>query len=168
MKIKFTNFNDGIHHFNFVENIIDLGLDDRFSGKLKVNCKMDKSHHQIVVDCDLLFNAELTCDRCLQEFSNEFLKHFQNIYFIVYEKGKEEVQDPGIYYITPTQDKIDLSADVSEIIKISIPMKILCGEECKGLCSKCGKNLNDDSCDCIDHEENPVWESLKKLKGNLN
>lgn len=166
MKIKFTNYDDGIHHFEFLENADDLNLDERFFGKLKINCKMDKSQHQIVVDCDLNFVAKLTCDRCVSEFERTFPEHFQNIYFTNYEN--ENADDPGIYYLAPNEDKIDLSSDVEEILKVSLPMKILCNEECKGLCSTCGQNLSESECNCKDNIENPIWVQLKKLKKNLN
>ena len=83
MKIKFTNYDDGIHHFEFLENVDELNLDERFLGKLKIECRMDKSHHQIVVDCDIDFDSELTCDRCMSEFERTYTEHFQNIYLIL-------------------------------------------------------------------------------------
>ena len=43
MKIKFTNYDEGIHHFDFLEDVNDLNLEERFFGELKINCKMDKS-----------------------------------------------------------------------------------------------------------------------------
>ncbi|MEN8192576.1 MAG: DUF177 domain-containing protein [Bacteroidota bacterium] len=167
MNIKFTNYDDGIHHFEFFKNIDDLDLDDRFVGELKLNCKMDKSHHQIIIDCDLNFNTNLTCDRCITDFEKIYSDHFQNIYFISFEKDSDEkTEQPGIYYLSHHEDKIDLSNDVNEIIKLSLPMKVLCNDECKGLCPNCGKNLNENECNCKTNVENPVWEELKKIKKN--
>ena len=168
MVIKFTNFNDGIHHFDFVEKISDLDLDEIFHGELKLSCKMDKSHHQIIINCDINFETSLTCDRCISEFKKTFSKQFQNIYFIIYDSEKEVVEDPGVYYLSPTEDKIDLLKDVKEYMNIAIPMKVLCNDDCKGLCPNCGKDLNQFECNCEADVENPVWEPLKKLKGNLN
>lgn len=168
MKIKFTNYDDGIHHFEFLKDVDDLDLDDRFFGKLKVECKLDKSHRQMIIDCDVNFSANLTCDRCITEFERSFSEHFQNIYFIVYESDEASADNSGIHYLSPKDDKIDLSEDVTEILKLSLPMKILCSDECKGLCPVCGKDLNESECDCNTEVENPVWEKLKELKSNLN
>lgn len=45
-------------------------------------------------------------------------------------------------------------------------MEKLCKEDCKGLCSVCGINLNEKQCDCRIEKNNDIWEPLKKLKFN--
>jgi len=47
-------------------------------------------------------------------------------------------------------------------------MKKLCKEDCKGLCPRCGKNLNEDNCICTEKEIDPRWEPLEKLRNKLN
>ncbi len=47
-------------------------------------------------------------------------------------------------------------------------MKKLCSEDCAGLCTKCGSNLNKNKCNCSEELKNPVWEPLLKLKDKLN
>ena len=47
--------------------------------------------------------------------------------------------------------------------KIYEEMKVLCREDCKGLCPKCGRNLNEGPCGCDLHEEDPRWDALKGL-----
>lgn len=163
MKIKFTNYDDGIHQFEFLENVSDLNLDERYFGQLKINCKMDKSQHQIVIDCDLNCSAKLTCDRCVSDFERTYSDYFQNIYFTTHEDGKTD--EAGIYYVSTNEDKIDLSDDITETINLSLPMKILCSDECKGLCPSCGQSLNESECNCDAIIENPIWD---KLKENLN
>jgi len=46
---------------------------------------------------------------------------------------------------------------------VSLPMKHLCSEDCKGICSKCGKNLNEGKCDCPDREIDPRLAVLADL-----
>lgn len=167
MKIKFTNYDDGIHHFEFLENVDNLNLNERFFGKLKINCKMDKSHHQIVIDCDINLTAELTCDRCMTEFERDYSEHFQSIYFNTYGNDNANEDELGIYFLSPNEDKIDIATDVTETMNLALPMKVLCTDECKGLCSVCGQSLNEVECNCDTNVENPVWEKLKELKENL-
>jgi len=168
MKIKFTNYDEGIHHFDFLEDVNDLNLEERFFGELKINCKMDKSHHQIIIGCDLEFDIKLTCDRCMSEFERTNSEHFQSIYFATYENEDVSDDDPGIHFLSPNEDTIDILNDVSETMNLSVPMKVLCTAECKGLCSVCGQNKNELDCKCDANIENPVWEKLKKIKKNLN
>lgn len=89
----------------------------------------------------------LPCDRCLQpvvvqvplEFSREVLEPEQ----ITDEEIKEEQQFVEEY-------DLNLEALLKEELQLSWPSKVLCKEECKGICKKCGQNLNEESCDCDD------------------
>ncbi|MBP1582465.1 MAG: DUF177 domain-containing protein [Victivallales bacterium] len=67
---------------------------------------------------------------------------------------------------------LDLTDDVREDILLSLPLKFLCQEDCRGLCPHCGQNLNEGTCSCQEldqeisaeeQEENP-WSQLDKLK----
>ena len=53
-----------------------------------------------------------------------------------------------ISYLPLEADKIDITKDVRDYSLLAIPMKKLCKEDCKGLCAKCGKNLNEGNCNC--------------------
>ena len=46
--------------------------------------------------------------------------------------------------------ELDLEALLTEELQLSWPSKILCDEDCKGICKKCGKNLNEGNCECDD------------------
>jgi len=65
-------------------------------------------------------------------------------------------------------DKIDTTNDVREFALLSVPMKKLCKENCKGLCPKCGSDLNKEKCKCITEEIDPRWKPLMNLKDKLN
>ena len=54
-------------------------------------------------------------------------------------------QDEGITY---SGDVIDISREVDSHLALSLPIKLVCSSECRGLCSMCGKNLNDGECAC--------------------
>lgn len=166
MIIKFTNFSDGIHNLEFRETAEKLKLGSGFTGDVLLNCEMDKSSWQIVLSCDVEARTRLICDRCNKEFEKDIQHDFKMIYLV--EKGEAVEEDTNIHYLTPDQDKIDLSEDVKELTLLALPMKHLCDENCKGICPKCGKDLNEGPCNCKDDEINPVWEPLLKLKDKLN
>ena len=153
MIIKFTNFSDGIHNLEFREHAEKLELGSDFTGDVLLNCEMDKSSWQIVLSCN-------------KEYEKGIHHYFKMIYLV--EKGEAVEEDTNIHYLSPDQDKIDLSEDVKEMTLLALPMKHLCDENCKGLCSKCGKDLNEGPCNCKEEEINPVWEPLLKLKDKLN
>lgn len=146
MIVKYTNFSDGIHQFALTESAKKLELAAPFFGNVEINCKMDKSPHQIVLDCDLLLHSKLICDRCAQEFESDLTNHFQISY--LFSKESQKVDDFNFKFLSPDQNKIDITEDVFEYADLSIPMKKLCCDDCKGLCPTCGTNLNVKKCSC--------------------
>lgn len=166
MIIKYTNYSDGVHHIELKKSAEKLNLGEPFIGDVLLNCKMDKSLSQIVFDCDLSVTADLTCDRCTKEYKSKISTKFQIIYLFSKESVNEE--DLNVHYLSPETDKIDLAPDTIEYCKLSVPLKNLCSENCKGLCTKCGTDLNEKTCDCNKEIINPVWDKLQNLKGKLN
>lgn len=62
--------------------------------------------------------------------------------------------------------KLDLDELIYTEVMLSLPMKHLCNEDCKGICSKCGKNLNEGKCDCPEKEIDPRLAALAELLNN--
>jgi uncharacterized protein len=50
---------------------------------------------------------------------------------------------------------------------LSLPARSLCGEDCKGLCPRCGKNLNSESCNCDAAPADPRWSALSDLASRM-
>ena len=166
MIIKFTNFSDGIHSLEFDVPAEKLNLSSEFIDNVLINCEMDKSPSQIVLNCDVNSKVHLTCDRCNAEYDDSINHTFRMIYMLDQEGENEE--GTNIHYLSRDKDKIDLTEDVRELTMLELPLKHLCNYNCKGLCIKCGKNLNEGKCNCKIEEINPVWEPLLKLKDKLN
>ena len=166
MIIKITNLPVGIHAFSFVKTVKELQLDEPFINNMKLDCTLDKSQHQIVVNCNLTISAKLFCDRCNNEFTNDFNSEFTLLY--LHKREDSGDTNESVKYLSPTDDKIDLTEDVIDFANLSLPMKKLCSEDCAGLCTKCGSNLNENKCNCKEEINNPIWEPLLKLKDKLN
>ena len=60
-------------------------------------------------------------------------------------------------------DTIDLEPVVHEAVVLAEPMRVLCSPDCRGLCPKCGKDLNEGPCECADDEPDPRLAALAKL-----
>lgn len=67
-------------------------------------------------------------------------------------------------YFIYDNDTLDITDIIRESILAVLPQKILCRDDCRGLCPKCGKNLNQGQCDCDLHEVDPRLAILAKLK----
>ena len=89
----------------------------------------------------------LPCDRCLKPVEQmvelQFEREVLAPELITDEDTKEDQHFVNDY-------ELDVNALLTEELQLSWPSKILCNEECKGICKKCGKNLNEDSCGCDD------------------
>ena len=166
MIIKITNYPVGIHSLHFEKSADELQLGEPFIDKLVLDLKLDKSHHQILMSGNLTISVHLNCDRCNEDFNRNLNSEFTLLY--LFDKDRIEESDVNVKYLSTKDDKIDITSDVLDYARLSLPMKQLCSEDCKGLCASCGANLNHTKCSCNDDNVDPVWEPLKKLKDKLN
>jgi len=75
----------------------------------------------------------------------------------IFEKHRGRDDDEVYVY---ADDSLDIDKPLRDNIILSLPMKRLCSEECKGLCPKCGKDLNLGECNCGDDDADPRMKSL--------
>jgi len=85
--------------------------------------------------------------------------------YIADKSESEEKDDGENFYITESDGIIDLNDFIVEFIGIAVPFKYLCSEDCRGLCPKCGKNLNEGVCSCPSKEKNPAFKILDGFFG---
>ncbi len=160
-----------------LSDITEDGLDTEFNetletdvirmlSPLKAKLRIDKVSSEILVNGNLSALVEMQCSRCLNNFSNKTDININVVYHPVEElKGedrheiKDEELDTGFY----RDEQFDISELLKEQLILSLPMKPLCSESCKGICFRCGKNLNIDSCECRQEEPDPRLAKLKKL-----
>lgn len=100
--------------------------------------------------------VRLICDRCLETFDAEISAEICQRY-----SSDPNEKDEEIYPIR--SHEIDLEDVVTEAIVLSIPMKWLHDENCKGICKVCGVNLNKQSCHCETEEVDPRLEGLRNI-----
>lgn len=105
---------------------------------------------------------QLHCHRCLDRFdlsfSSDFNEEFPMNTKIIDGETHEGIKD----------HIIDIKNTVESTILLSLPMKRLCKEHCKGLCERCGANLNKIKCNCVTEEIDPRLAVLKQLMYNEN
>ena len=162
MKIKVSSLSNGIHNFALRKNVSEYNLEEPFIGEIDVAARVDKSNGQIIFDCSFEVTAHLQCDRCLEYYDEKLTGEFRIIY--MRDEVSEEDEKNDIYHLAPETVFIDLTKDFFDYVKLALPMKHLCSEDCKGLCPSCGANLNYETCSCETESINPVWEPLLKLK----
>ena len=98
------------------------------------------------------------CDRCAAEFDRDI--DFPIDVVLVTELANEENEDEWVFPLEG--DSADLDDIVRTVFVLNLDSKLLCKEDCKGLCHRCGKNLNDGPCNC-QKELDPRFAALKQL-----
>ncbi len=126
----------------FFEYNLDRELLDVPSVKIQLPIKVTgkvslTGSHSAYVEGEINFTVTGECTRCLKIAEREYLFTFNEEVFKDNQDGYSLVND-----------KIDLSEIVDDAIMTEFPINFLCSEECKGICSKCGVNLNDEQCKC--------------------
>lgn len=106
---------------------------------------LGKGKAEIEGKAELQFS--LFCDRCLKEVTETVILDFSRTVYapeaITEEEMKEDQQFINEY-------ELDLEALLEEELQLSWPSKVLCNDDCKGICKKCGHNLNESDCGCDD------------------
>jgi uncharacterized protein len=86
------------------------------------------------------------CRRCLTEVLEEV---HVDVYAAVFSSDPEAADDPDFYPLPPRPTSVDLSAVVREELALTVPSHLLlCRDDCAGLCSRCGADLNAGPCAC--------------------
>ena len=98
------------------------------------------------------------CDRCAGEFDRPINFPIQVV--LVTELSNEENEDEWVFPLEG--DSADLDDIVRTVFVLNLDSKLLCREDCAGLCPRCGKNLNDGPCNC-QKELDPRFAALKQL-----
>ena len=110
---------------------------------------------------------ELPCSRCLEPFSwpvhAEFDLRYQP-HALNTGEGEREIEEDDLTTSFYENDEIDLAQLMREQFYLSLPMKPLCTEACRGLCPTCGANLNQTTCTCANQWDDPRLAVLNALK----
>jgi uncharacterized protein len=72
-------------------------------------------------------------------------------------------RDEEVHLISADAKELDITDDIRDTLLLALPMKMLCTEDCRGLCAGCGANLNEEPCRCAASGADPRWEALRKL-----
>ena len=125
----------------------------------------DKAHFRLVGS--IATTLELPCGRCLEPFTLpvdasfdlRYQPHAANT-----GEGEREIEEDDLSTAFYEDETIDLGQLMREQFYLALPMKPLCGEQCLGLCTMCGTNLNRETCTCSRAWEDPRLAVLRKLK----
>jgi uncharacterized protein len=133
------------------------GEDIIVKSPIGVDARIMNSGDYMLIKGNIKADFVLKCSRCLEKFDYVLETDFEEK---ISNKHVDENDEEIIYF---EGDSIDITDIIINNILLSLPMKHVCREDCKGLCPHCGKNVNMHDCDCFQEDLDPRLEVLKNL-----
>lgn len=145
------------------ENPVLPPCDVSFTAPVRVNGFVCDNAGYMSLEASAEIDYSSRCARCLEDISGTFILKFNRT---VATKGTLQNEDNDEYVVVKN-GLLDIDRELVEDLLLEFPVKLLCKEECEGLCPKCGKNLNFGSCDCPKKKEiDPRLAIFQKLLEN--
>lgn len=151
-KLEMKEFQTSYVSYPIVDESVELAFTN--VGKKNIN-----------IDADIFVAMIIPCDRCMEDVKVELnIKTSRKADL----DDKEQSDDDREDYLSGTS--FDVEKFVYGEILVNLPMKVLCSENCKGFCNRCGTNLNHCDCGCDTTELDPrmakaleVFNSFKEV-----
>jgi uncharacterized protein len=156
----------------FSELLPDKEKSDFTLGRVDVSCSVKKVREAIVAQGTVKTVVGTDCSRCLEPVQVPVQGEFRYVLVpapdsVGNKSGVEaELNSDEVDCAYYRGDVIDLDPIIFEQIVLQIPLKALCLESCKGLCPRCGANLNTESCGCPVGPEGGKFAVLKNFNVN--
>ena len=138
----------------------------RFKAPIEVELSYYRAGTELFFEGRLAAATGAACARCAEEFEGAIERPFRFIMSpraIAAEADAPDEPGDGEYAVYDG-DEIDLSPLIREELLLALPTRPLCREDCRGLCPRCGTNLNQGECRCPEPAGDPRFAVLRSLK----
>lgn len=169
MRIELENLEGGKGDFAHVYQPEDLGpVDERIKliEPAAVTGKVRLAGNEVFVNGHVETRAQVECDRCLKPVELPVSADFALEYITgaKYESSAAaELTEAEMSVSVFDGEAIDIDEIVKEQVLLAVPTRMLCREDCKGICPECGTDLNAGECKCVKDDIDPRWAALKNL-----
>jgi uncharacterized protein len=152
-----------------------INIDEQIVNKNGVVCRVGgelsftRAGKGIFVSGDLTADNKGSCGRCLEPFGYTGKLKIEEEFLPTIDINTglpAEIKDDT--YTINEHHEIDLGEVLYQYACMSIPMKLLCKEDCAGICPSCGKNLNKGKCSCTQQIVDERWAKLSALRKEGN
>lgn len=131
--------------------------DIAFSSPIKCSGFVSDMAGYMSLHADVSLVYDTVCARCAEPVTGKLAFSFEK------DIADSSVSRDNDDYLFIENQRLDLVDPLEEQLLLELPSKTLCREDCKGLCGRCGQNLNFGDCDCKKHEVDPRLAVLKTL-----
>ncbi len=146
-------------HFCLDLSLASVGANKPFPKPFEVEGKVFNKTSVVRMQATAVSTMHTQCDRCAGDINRRFEVPVDHI--LVTSLNDEDNDD----FLLVENLRLDLDPLITEDIFLALPTKILCQDNCKGLCTNCGKNLNNGQCSC-QKPVDPRLEALKQILDN--
>ena len=98
---------------------------------LEITAKVERIRDTVIAHVEVRTRLSFCCSRCLEDVERDTCENFKFDYNVAKDEGF-----------------IDIGEDIRQEIILNVPPRILCRDDCKGICLHCGANLNEEECQC--------------------
>jgi len=158
---KILNLDDGEHRFHFKVVADEMGLDLKdfegrvvFDKSVVAHAILNKTGHTYYLKIAVLADARLLCDRCLEDVRKSVEGSFETVYTDARNRDDFGEENEIRLIDTRKANEIVIDKDVKDTLILALPTKVLCKDDCRGLCPECGANLNEATCSHVREAEN--------------
>lgn len=129
---------------------------------VRADLRLESVIEGVLVTGSVDAKPELECARCLTSFGSDLSVEVTELFAAA---GHEVAEGEDTYEVEG--DTIDLEPLLRDAVTLALPLNPLCREDCRGLCARCGTDLNAGECDCTEDEIDPRWAELAVLRDKL-
>ena len=159
--------------YDIDEENVQLDADLKMLGPLTGHVRLRRINQGLLADGWVDLALEQECTRCLKQFELQMHVPFEERFYPTLDviTGAPQLPPDDGEDAFPIDDhhQVDLTETVRQHVLLEIPMVTLCKEDCAGLCSQCGKDLNEGPCDCqpeVDSRLSVLQALLQKQETN--
>lgn len=136
---------------------------------VKVSGRVARERESVRVAGELQTRVVKFCDRCLIALELPVVVSFDELFVPL------EIDETRLSPVLEAKDLVtsvldgttlDMDEVVREQILLATQSRMLCRDDCRGLCADCGANLNEQQCSCVDVKTDPRWAALGALREN--
>jgi uncharacterized protein len=150
----------------FAQQLPEKDRQEMVLDSVQLSGTVRRMHEAVFFDGKMTGALKTSCSLCLEPLRLPISASFRYTFIPAKSEQKEEVElsAEDLEYGFYEGEIIDLDPVLFEQILLQMPMRVLCRDECRGLCTHCGINLNTGSCSCRDDHMDERLAVLKSFK----
>ena len=136
------------------------------AGPVRGHLRLHRTNQGIFADGTVTVPVELECTRCLKHFARDITFPLREQYYPTIDVVTGvplPTPDDELAFPIDRHHMLDTREAIRQNLLLALPISALCQEDCKGLCPKCGHDLNEGPCDCVEDETDERMTPLRDL-----